>query len=49
MERADFGPGESIGENVKDERKWSRRNRCGSLFKNFNGGAPGRKNYLNDD
>jgi len=48
VERAAFGPGESIRENVKDERKWSRRNRGGSLFKNFDGGSLGRKNYLID-
>jgi len=48
VERAGLGPGEAIRQNIEDERDFSKRNKVGKLFKNFDGGMQGRKNYLID-
>ena len=48
VERAAEGPGAAIRESKTDPKDFSKKNKCGKLFSNFDSGQKGRKNYLND-
>jgi hypothetical protein len=48
VEKAAEGPGAAIRESKTNPRDFSKRNKCGKLFSNFDSGQKGRANYIND-
>jgi hypothetical protein len=46
IEQASLGPSGTINANVSDTLEFTQKNKVGKLFRNFDGGQSGRKDYL---